>query len=180
MAVLFTLATTAVLVTVVAGGRTVDVPSHTLVRLVRLRLGVRRLRVAVDAAKSRIVGRDQMAVAANRAMMGDREVRVIERCAEPGSCVVASRATGRVAGGDVIRHAPAKRRCALPRRGVATIAVRVCRSQAVVVIDVAGAARSAYVRAGKSPSRGAVIEFSVSPTGDRMAARARRGGRRKA
>ena len=178
---LFTLITAAaVLVTVVAGRRTVDVPTYTLVRLVRLDLGVRRLRVAVDAAKSRIVGRDQMAVVTNRAMVGNREVGVIEGCAEPGSCVVASRAAGRVTGGDVIRHATAKRGGALPRRGVATIAVRVCRSQAEVVIDVAGAARSAHVRAGKGPAGGAVIEFSVRPFGDRMTARARRGGRRKA
>ena len=121
-----------------------------------------------------------MAVAANRAMVGDCKIGVVERCAEPGSCVVASRASGRVTGCDVIRHAPAECGGALPRRGVATITVGVCRSQAVVVIDVAGAAWSVYVRAGKGPAGGAVIEFSVRPSSDWMAARARRGGRRKA
>ena len=68
---------------VVTGGRAVNVPAYTVVLWVSLCLGMGGLRVAIDAGKGRVVRGNQVAIAANRAVMRNREKGVVEGRAEP-------------------------------------------------------------------------------------------------
>jgi len=89
---------------------------------------------------------------------------------------VAGRARRWISRRDVIRYAAAQCGGALPSRGVAAITIRVCRGEAVIVVDVARATRRRNVCAGQRPARGAMVKFAVGPFRDRMAHSARRRG----
>jgi hypothetical protein len=74
-----------------ASHRTIGVTRITLVVGVGARLVVRRLRVAVDARLGRVVGRIDVAIGADRAMMRDLPILcVIECCAQPARRSVAA------------------------------------------------------------------------------------------
>lgn len=75
-------------------------------------------------------------------------------CGEPGS--------------DVIRHVAAESNGALPRGGMAAVAVG-RQIAGIIVVDVAGRAGSGDVSASQSEARGGVVEFSRGPRRDRMA-----------
>jgi len=123
-----------------------------------------------------------MAIRANRAMVRDGEVSVVEGGAEPVRGGVASIAGGRVPGGDVIRHAAAKSLRAVPFRQVASIADRIRRSERIVVADMAiGASLDTAgsgndVPASQCPSGGAVIKLAVGPVDGVMTRGAHGGG----
>ena len=156
---------------VVAGCGAVTVAANALVSIVSLRLLVCRGGVAVDAGEARIVGRYLMAVVADRSVVRNWEVGVIEGCTEPACCVVAGIAGLRVASGNVIRNGAAQRLRTEPCGLVASIARGVRCGQAVIVADVAvGAGRDLGARggrhlmgAGKGPACGAVIERAGIP-----------------
>ena len=82
------------------------------------------------------------------------------------------------ASGDVVRHASAKRWRAVPRRLVAAVAVGVCRSKRIVVVDMAVGALvdlagwSELMRARQRPARGSVVEGDIGPQRRRVAGRA--------
>lgn len=102
---------------VVAGGGSVGITGYAAVSVVRLRLLVRRLRMAVDASKAAEVRGDLVAVVAHGAVVRDREEwAVIESCAEPGGGVVAAGgvAGGRESRGDVIGYGTTEGLRALP------------------------------------------------------------------
>ena len=161
---------------VVTGRGAVHIPANAVMCLVRLLFRVRSLRVAIDAGEGRIVCGDEMAVAAHRAVVRNREICVIESSTEPRRSGMAGRARRRVSRRNVIRHASAERRRALPSRGVAAIAIGVGGSKGVVVVDVAGRAGRRHVSAGQRPTRSAVVKLPVRPLRNRMAHGAR--GRR--
>lgn len=73
-----------------------------------LRLLMSGLGVAIDAGKAGIVGGNLMAIVAGRTMVRDREIGVIEGCAEPGRRCVARVAGGGITSGDVIGNAATK------------------------------------------------------------------------
>ena len=70
-----------------------------------------------------------MAVVAHRAVMGNREVRVVKRRSEPAAGGVATIAGRWVSRCDVIRNRAAERLRTVPLRLVASIAGRVRRSE---------------------------------------------------
>lgn len=150
----------------VAGGGPVAVSPDTVVDVIRLRLLVRRLRVAVDARKARVVRRNLMAIAAHRAVVRNREVSVVECRPQPTGGRVASVARLRIPGRDVVGHRSAQRLRAQPRRLVAPITSRVRRGQSVIVADVAIRAscnlrprrRRHLMRAGQRPTGCAVVK----------------------
>ena len=84
-----------------------------------------------------------MAVVADRAVVRDRKIGVIECGAQPTGGRVAGVARLRVASRDVIRHRAAERLRAEPCGLVASITGCVRRSQAEIVADVA-------IRAGRN------------------------------
>ena len=65
--------------------------------------------------------------------------------------------------GHVIRHVSAQRLGAVPGRQVAAHAIRIGRSQRIVVVDVALRAGRGGVRSDKRESRGAVVKRSAVP-----------------
>ena len=161
----------------VAGGGAVAVTADTLVNVVRLSLLVSRGRMAIDASETRVVRRDLMAVVTYRSVMRDLEIRVIECGAQPTGGRVAGVARLRLAGCDVVWHGATKCLRAEPRRLVAPVTRGVSRTQGVIVADVTiraggdlGARRRGHlVRAGKSPTGGAVIKRSRIPGSGVMA-----------
>ena len=89
---------------------------------------------------------------------------------------MAAYASGGERRGDVIRHLPAKGLRAQPSRLMASIAIRVRRSEAERVgAHVARSAGRGYVRALQRPARRAVIEFASRPEHGVVAGRALRG-----
>ena len=126
-----------------------------------------------------------MAVVADRAVVRDREIGVVECGAQPTGGRVAGVARLRVACRDVVRHRAAKRLRAEPCGLVASITGCVRRGQAVIVADVAiRAARNLgsrggrhLVRAGERPTRGGVIKCSRIPRRGVMASGAKRTGK---
>jgi len=152
--------------TVKANRGPVGVSADAPVSRVGLRFAAVRPRMANDARENRIVRRVRVAVRAHRPVMRFFEPRMVEGRAEPvgGSPGrMARHASGRVLRGDVIRHAATKSLCALPGCEVATVAIRIRRSQGVIVADVAGSARRGYMSPGQCPTCGAVIKFAVGP-----------------
>jgi len=97
-------------------------------------------------------------------MVRDREISVAESCAKPTGGGVASVASSRIAGRDVIGNGTAKCLCAVPIGGVAAVAGRVRGGEAVIVVDVAQVAGCREVSAGESPTGGAVIEHAWLPS----------------
>ncbi len=162
------LAPAAVLVAVVANGGAVGVPVDTAVLTVGTRLGVIVVGVAVDASKAGKIGRYLVAIVADRTMVGNREVRgVVEGSTEPAGGVVATRsvASGRESRRDVIGYAAAQGLCAVPIGKVTAVARRVGRGEAVIIADVAlSTSGFGQMRAGESPTGGAVIERSRIPS----------------
>jgi len=77
------LASTTVFVAAVAGGRAIRKATDALMLVDRLRLLVCRRGVAVDARKAGVVRRNLMTVVAHRAMVRNREVRMVKRRAQP-------------------------------------------------------------------------------------------------
>jgi hypothetical protein len=108
--------------------------------VVRLRLAVRRLCVAIDAGCVRIIRAVDMAVAANGTLMRQSPVlSVIKYRAEPICRRVAGSAGRRKRGCDVIGHVATERNRALPRGGMATVAIG-REIAGIVVIDVTSGA----------------------------------------
>ena len=177
------LAPTAVLVAAEASRRAIGEPVDVLMLIHRLGLLVSGLRVAVDTGEAGVVRRHLVAIVTHRPVMRNREVRVIERCAQPACGGVAGVARGWVPRGDVIRHRTAQRLRAVPLRQVAAGTNRVRRGQRIVVIDVAvraglhASARSWHdVPASQRPTGCAVIEFSIGPQQRVVASGAQRRG----
>lgn len=109
----------------IARGGAIAVAADALVNVIRLRLLVRRGGVAVDACEAGVVGGHLMAVVADRTMVRDREIRVIEGRAQPTRRGVASVAGLRVSGRKVIWHGAAQSLRAEPCRLVTAIARRI-------------------------------------------------------
>ena len=164
------------LVAGVAGGRAVAVAADSCVLPACPGLRVRAPRVAINAGKAGVVRGDLMAIVANRAIMGNSEIGVIKRRAEPTGGGVAGRARRGIAGGDVIRHRAAEGLRAVPVSDMAAVAIR-RQCAGVVVVDVAGGAGRGEVRAREWESRGGMIEFPVHP-GDRVMATGAHRGRK--
>src|SRR5260221_13898738 len=142
-----------------------------------LRPSVEGIGVAVDARESGIVRRNQVAIGTDGTMEGDIKKGGVKGGGQPGRSVVATRASGRGIGRDVIWDGAAERRSALPGRDVAAVAVRVRRCEIVISVDMAlGARRAGQVEAGQRPAGAAVTEFSVGPFRDGMTRRAGRRG----
>jgi len=155
----------------------VGVSADAPVGRVGLRLAAVRSCMADDAREDRVVRRVGMAVRADRPVMRLFEPRMVEGRAEPvGSSPgrMAGHASGRVLRGDVIWHAATKSLCALPGCEVATIAIRVRRSQGVIAADVAGSAWRGHMGSGQCPTRSAVIKLAVGPVESVVASRALR------
>ena len=95
--------------------------------LVRARLIVRRLRMAVDTGERRVVRGNQVAIAAYGAMVRDWEECVAKCRAEPTGRRMATLARCRVSRRDMVRHGAAGRLRAVPGRDVAAVAV--CRQR---------------------------------------------------
>ena len=89
---------------VVAGLRPVNKTNDTRVGVDGLRLLVGRGRVTVDAGKAGIVGGDLMAIVADRAVVRNGEVGVIEGGAEPTGCRVTRVAGGGITRSDMVRN----------------------------------------------------------------------------
>lgn len=128
------LALATVPVAVVAGGGAVAVPANAVMGVVGLCGLVRGCGVAIDTGKAGIVGRDLMAVVADRAVVGDGKVKMAEGGAEPAGCIVASVAGGGKPSGYVVRDGAAKSLGTVPVGQMAAIARGIRRGQAVVVI----------------------------------------------
>lgn len=95
----------------------------------------------------------------------ETSIRMIERRIRPRNRVVTLRTERRwETRGNVIRHVPAKRRRAVPRRLVASKAICVRRSEGVIVIDMAVGAgihlarRGQLVRTKQRPACRRVVE----------------------
>ena len=144
--------------------------------LIRLRLLMSRLRVAIDASEACVVGRNLVAVVADRTVMGNREIGVIERCAEPIGGGVASVTSGRISRGNMIWNAPAECLCAVPIGLMAAVTGGIRGRKAVIVIDMARGARRGRVCAGKGPSGRGVIEHAGIPSDGIVASGAKRSG----
>ena len=107
---------------VVASRGTVGITADTLMLLVRLGLLMRGGGVAVDAGELRIIRRNLVAVGADRTMVRNGEICVIERRAQPVSGRMAAIARGWVTGSDVVRDRTAQGLCTDPFSGVAAVA----------------------------------------------------------
>jgi hypothetical protein len=110
------LASPAVLVAVVAGRGSVHEVRYAGVLVDGYRLLMSGGGVAVDARKTGIVCGQLVAVVANRSVMGNREIRMVERGSQPTARRVAAIAGGRISRGDVVGNGAAKRLRALPLR----------------------------------------------------------------
>ena len=161
---------------VVASGGAVGITAYPLVSVVRLGLLVRRGGMAVDAGKLRIVGGNLVTVSADRTMVRNREVSVIEGCAQPIGGGVAAIASRRVASSDVVRDRATQSLCAVPVSEVTAVARGVRGGQRIVVADVAQVARRSQVSAGEGPAGTGVIKRPVGPKDGVVARGAHRGG----
>jgi hypothetical protein len=117
-----------------------------------------------------------------RALQRPARCAVIEFAVRPEQRVVAGRALRcRETCRDVIRYRSAQCLRAHPSRLVASVAVRICGGEGVVVRNVAIRAghhfsgRRKLVGTRQRPPRGAVIEYRGSPSNGVMAGRAVRG-----
>ena len=128
-------------VAVVTGSCAVNVPAYAVVLRVSLCLVMGGLRVAIDAGKRRVVRGNQVAIAANRAVMRNREKGVVEGRAQPRRGVMATVASRGITGSNVIRNCSTQRRRTLPCGNVAAITGRIRYGQSVVVVGVALIAR---------------------------------------
>ena len=91
-------------------------------------------RMAILTSERLIVRRHLVAVRTDRAIVRNAEPGVIKGRAQPAGGDprgMAGHASGRVQRGNVVRHGAAERHGALPSGLVASIAIRVRRSQAV-------------------------------------------------
>lgn len=129
----------------------------------------RQRRVVPDVT---LIATGDFACRRNLVRIGQREsrVRMVESRIRPQNGVVAlATQRRREARGDVIGHASAKRRRAVPRGLMATVAIRIRGSERVVVIDVAVRAgvhlarRRHLVRTHERPAGRSVIERDVCP-----------------
>jgi len=72
-----------------------------------------------------------------RTLQGEARGAMVKLSVCPEKCVVARRAQRSGEGRrNMVRHVSAKRRRAVPRRLMAAVAIRVCRRERVVVVDV--------------------------------------------
>lgn len=135
------------------------------------RLDIQRV-IIVDVA---LRARGHLACRRHLVRIRQRETRgrVIECRVGPVRGVVATGALrSREARGHVIRHRAAQGLRARPLRLVASVAVRICCRQRVVVVHMARRARCGQMRAGQRPARDAVIKRSRIPSNSRVALRA--------
>src|SRR5947207_14706663 len=134
------------------------------------------LRMAILTRERLIVRRNQVAVRTDRAIMRYAELAVSKGRPEPTGGdprSVAGQASGRVQGGNVVRHDAAERHGALPSSLVAAITIRVRGSKAEWVgTHVARSAGRGHVRTLQRPARGAVIELASRPEHRIVAGRA--------
>lgn len=111
-----------------------------------------RVSVAVNASELRIVGRNLVAVGADRTMVRNREPSVVEGCSCPRGRRMAGVACCRVIGSDVVRDRTAQGLCTEPVSGVAPVACGVRRGQRIVVAGVAQVAGRRQVSASEGPT----------------------------
>ena len=146
-----------------------DVIRHAAAKCLRALPGCQMATVAVCVRCREAVIVADVARSTRRGHMGAGQRptggAVIKLAIRPEQGVVTSGALGSgEARGDVIRHIAAKRGSALPGGDVATITIRVCRREGVVVANVAVGARHDFsgrrqlVRTSQRPARRAVIE----------------------
>lgn len=140
------LASSAVLVAVVAGRRSVHEVRYAGVLVDGYCLRMSGGGVAVDARKTGIVCGHLVAVVANRPVMGNREICVVERGSQPTARRMAAIAGGRISRGDVVRNGAAQRLRAVPLRLMTAVTSGIRRSERIVVVDVT-------VRAGLHATR---------------------------
>ena len=134
--------------------------------------------MAVDAGHVRVVRRINVAIRANGIVMRQSPIGVVVECGpKPARSGMASRTSRRESCRDVIWNVSAKRHRALPCRCVTAVAIRRQISR-IVVVDVARRARRLRwigMRTRQGESCRAVVEFSGSPSRDRVARRTHRG-----
>ena len=179
------------LVTVVTSRCAVDVAIHCGVlhaRPVRA-----RLRMAVDTREHRIVRRDLVAVRANRAVVRNAEIRMVEHRPQPGGGHpgrMAGRASCRIRSGHMIRNRGAIVLRARKIGLVAAVTIRRRVTGGVVAAQMAVGARIdhwpnrarnrrawwQHMRTLERKARRAVIKPSVGPK-NRVVARRTHGGR---
>ena len=157
------LAPAAIFMAVVAGGGAVGITVDVGVSIVGLRLLVSSLCVAVDAGEAGVVGGNLVAIATNRAVVGNGEISVIESSAEPVCSGVAGVASGWISRRDVVRDRTTESLRAVPIGEMATVASRIGSSEAVIVVEVARGAGSVHVCAGQSPASSGVVEHAGIP-----------------
>ena len=119
--------------------------------------------MAIDARKLRVIGRNLVAVRANRSVVRDRKPGVIKGRPGPRGRRVAGVAGRRIAGGDVVRDGAAERLRAVPIGLMAAIASSVGGRQRVVVAHMAQVAGGRKMRACKRKAGGSMIKRSVGP-----------------
>ena len=124
----------------------------------------RKRMASIRAIKSLKVGSDPrslMARGASRAIVRNLPPRVRKRRARPCRSRVAggARARRRETRAGMIRHRPAQRRCALPVRRVAAVAIGWRHSRT----GMAKVASDCDMRSGQREARGAVIECRAQP-----------------
>jgi hypothetical protein len=177
-------ARSAVLVAVIASGRAVYEIADARVLVRRRDLLVRCVGVAVDTSEGGIVRGDLVAIVANRTVMRNREVGVLESGVQPAYRGVASVAGGRKSRGNMIRNQPPQSLRAVPGCLMAAVACGIRRSQRIVVVHMAiGAPLDRRTRRGghlvrtrKRPTRGAMVKRAVGP-GDSVVAGGAQGRR---
>jgi hypothetical protein len=133
-------------------------------------------RMAILTRERLIVRRNQVAVGAHRAMVGNTERAVSKSRPQPARGdprSVAGQASGRVQRGNVVRYCAAERHGALPSDLVAAVAIRVrdCKTEWIGT-HVARSAGGGHVRTLQRPARRAVIELASRPEHRIVAGRA--------
>jgi hypothetical protein len=163
------LAPAAIFVARVASGRAIREAAHALVLVDGLCLLVRRGGVAIDAGKTGVVQRYLVAIIANRPVVRNREVGVIEGGAQPAGRCVARIAGGWITRGNMVWHRTAERLRAVPLRQMAAVTGGVRGSERIIVVHVAigaglhTAGGGHHMSPGQGPTRRAVVELSIRP-----------------
>ena len=122
-----------------------------------------RVRVAIDARKLRVIGRNLVAVRANRSVVRDRKPGVIKGRPCPRRRRVAGVAGRRITRCLMVRDRATHSKGAVPIGLMAAIASSVGGRQRVVVADMAQVAGGRKMRARKRKAGGSMIKRSVGP-----------------
>jgi len=131
--------------------------------LVGLGLLMSSLGMTIDAGKTRVISGNLVAIIANRLVMRNGKICMVESGAKPGCRGVASVASCWIARSHVIRDAAAQSLRAVPIGGMASIARRVCGRETVIVADMTEIAGRREMYARKRPARSTVIECARFP-----------------